>query len=64
MPYKPSTSIKMDLSHGNNSIYKQLMISNLVKSQEIEQRKAPSALNSGMINRIHNVRPGCSSCGK
>lgn len=22
------------------------------------------ALNSSMINRVHNVKPGCSSCGK
>ena len=21
-------------------------------------------LNSGMISRIHNVRPGCGSCGR
>ena len=64
MPYRPSTLIKMDLSHGNNSIYKQIMIANLVKNQEMQQKNAPTALNSGMINRIHNVRPGCSSCGK
>ena len=24
----------------------------------------PSALNSSMITRIHNVRPGCGSCGR
>jgi hypothetical protein len=23
-----------------------------------------SALNSSMISRIHNVRPGCGSCGR
>lgn len=22
------------------------------------------ALNSSMIGRVHNVKPGCSSCGK
>lgn len=64
MPYKPSTVIKMDLSHGNSSIYKQITIANLVKNQEMQQKNAPTALNSGMIHRIHNVRPGCSSCGK
>ena len=26
--------------------------------------KAPSALSASMIGRIHNVRPGCGSCGK
>jgi hypothetical protein len=24
----------------------------------------PAALNSSMITRIHNVRPGCGSCGR
>jgi hypothetical protein len=24
----------------------------------------PVSLNSSMISRIHNVRPGCGSCGK
>ena len=58
------TTIKMDLYSGLNSGYKQALIANLVKSQEMQQMKAPSALNSPMIGRIHNVRPGCSSCGK
>lgn len=26
--------------------------------------KKPSALNASMVGRIHNVRPGCGSCGK
>lgn len=26
--------------------------------------KKPSALNASMVQRIHNVRPGCGSCGK
>ena len=26
--------------------------------------KAPQALNSSIVGRIHNVRPGCGSCGK
>lgn len=24
----------------------------------------PRALNASMVGRIHNVRPGCGSCGK
>ena len=24
----------------------------------------PTPLNSSMITRIHNVRPGCGSCGR
>lgn len=26
--------------------------------------KAPSALNASIISRIHNVKPGCGSCGR
>ncbi len=26
--------------------------------------KASTALNSSIINRIHNVKPGCGSCGR
>jgi hypothetical protein len=26
--------------------------------------KAPTALNSSIIARIHNVKPGCGSCGR
>jgi len=55
----------MDVNSGSNSnIYRQAMIANLVKTQQAEQAKAPSALNSSMVARVHNVRPGCGSCGK
>jgi hypothetical protein len=26
--------------------------------------KAPTALNASIIARIHNVKPGCGSCGR
>jgi hypothetical protein len=26
--------------------------------------KGSSALNASIVGRIHNVRPGCGSCGK
>jgi len=65
MPYRPSVSIKMDISSGSHSnIYRQAMIANLVKTQQAQQRNAPSALNGPMVSRVHNVRPGCGSCGK
>jgi hypothetical protein len=55
----------MDVSSGSHSnIYKQAMVANLVKTQQAQQKKAPTALNSSMISRVHNVRPGCGSCGK
>jgi hypothetical protein len=63
--YRPSVSIKMDVNSGPNSnIYKQAMLTNLVKTQQAQQAKAPSALNGSMVARVHNVRPGCGSCGK
>jgi hypothetical protein len=65
MPHRPSVSIKMDVSSGSHSnIYKQAMVANLVKTQQAQQSKAPSALNGSMVARVHNVRPGCGSCGR
>jgi len=65
MPYRPSVSIRMDVnSNSTSNIYRQSMLANLVKTQQEQQRKAPSALNGSMVARIHNVRPGCGSCGK
>lgn len=26
--------------------------------------KPPTALNASIISRIHNVKPGCGSCGR
>uniref|UniRef100_A0A6C0DJ23 Uncharacterized protein n=1 Tax=viral metagenome TaxID=1070528 RepID=A0A6C0DJ23_9ZZZZ len=68
--YRSSTSIPMNLqgpSSMNSSILynlqqqqQQANLNNLAKPA----RKAPSALNAGMIDRVFNVRPGCGSCGK
>lgn len=63
MPYKPSTTIRMDLSSGSNLIQKQVMLATLLQTQ-MQQKNVPTNLNSSMIGRIHNVRPGCGSCGK
>ena len=35
-----------------------------VKKSQARSSKAPMSLRAGMISRIHNVRPGCGSCGK
>ena len=61
----PSRKIGMNLNVGSqmNSL-NQAMMANLVKTQNAQQRRAPTALRSPMISRIHNVRPGCGSCGK
>jgi len=61
----PSRKINMNLNIGSqmNSM-NQVMMANLARAQREHQRKAPSALTSPMITRVHNVRPGCGSCGK
>ncbi len=32
--------------------------------KKVELKKAPTSLKSPMVMRIHNVKPGCSACGK
>lgn len=61
----PSRKIGMNLNIGSqmNSM-NQAMMANLAKAQREHQQKTPSALTSPMITRVHNVRPGCGSCGK
>jgi hypothetical protein len=58
MPLK----IGMNLESGN---YSAAFIAQYKQSMAIANaKKPPSALNTAMIGRIHNVRPGCCSCGK
>jgi hypothetical protein len=65
MPYNPSVRIQMNVNaSSNNSVYRQAAIVNLVKAQQLQQSKAPTSLLGPMVARIHNVRPGCGSCGK
>lgn len=62
---RPSRKINMNLNIGSqmNNV-NQSIFASLVKTQNEQQRKTPSALTSPMISRIHNIRPGCGSCGK
>jgi len=60
----PSRRINMNLNLAHSNNMNQAILTNLVKNQQIQQAKAPTALNSPMISRVHNVRPGCGSCGK
>jgi len=55
MPQK----INMFISNGN--ILPQQMSSN---SNLAVAPKVNSSLNNSMISRIHNVKPGCGSCGR
>jgi len=55
--------IKMILSNGNPS---QQHVSAVIAENKKKSSAAniPRALNSSMISRIHNVKPGCGGCGK
>ena len=37
---------------------------NNVSIQHLGAKKMIGGLNSSMIGRIHNAKPGCSACGK
>ncbi len=54
----------MSLSNNNSQIQQQLAYLSAMKQITDNKPKPPSALNAAMIGRIHNVRPGCGSCGK
>lgn len=49
----------------NNGNYTQKELAAFqAKMAPIAKPKGSSALNSSIVGRIHNVRPGCGSCGK
>jgi hypothetical protein len=62
--------INMLLSNGNNiprNLPTQINIANLAAapgSTAVASKSAPSALNAPILARVHNVRPGCGSCGR
>ena len=63
MPQK----INMFISNGNPhpAIQRQILNpASLAVSPSMSSPKAPSALNAPILARVHNVRPGCGSCGR
>ena len=57
----------MFISNGNTQPPLQRQILNtasLAASPSMAAPKAPSSLNAPILARVHNVRPGCGSCGK
>jgi hypothetical protein len=65
--------INMSLSNGNaipQFIRSQINVANLANapsgpgSTAIASRTAPSSLKAPILARVHNVRPGCGSCGR
>lgn len=63
MPQK----INMFISNGNPQQMVQRQFTNTASlgiAPSMAAPKAPSALNAPFIARVHNVRPGCGSCGR
>jgi hypothetical protein len=59
--------INMFLSNGNIIIPQQMKSSINVanfSAATSQVKQVNTALNNSMISRIHNVRPGCGSCGR
>jgi hypothetical protein len=59
--------INMFLSNGNHHLpvnKQQANLASLGVSPSTAAPKAPSAINAPMLARVHNVRPGCGSCGR
>ena len=56
--------INMFLSNGNHSQLNLKQIDNLVSNPFVSLPKSSTALNAPLLARIHNVRPGCGSCGR
>ena len=59
--------INMVISNGNHRpqiVHQQINTASLAAAPTLAAPKAPSALNAPFISRVHNVRPGCGSCGR
>lgn len=57
----------MIISNGNPSPFVHKPIHNtasLAAYPTISAPKAPSSLKAPILARVHNVRPGCGSCGR
>ncbi len=56
--------MSMLLSNGNYSHKEIAAYHAFMKAKEASTPKPSGSLNASMIGRIHNVKPGCGSCGK
>lgn len=64
--YNMPQKINMVISNGNPQpiIQRQISTASLAYSPSFAAPKTPSALNAPILARVHNVRPGCGSCGR
>lgn len=59
--------IKMRLSNGNNTIKQLSQVARASLSpvpKTLPTNGITSLKTSSMITRVHNVKPGCGSCGR
>ncbi len=58
--------MNMYLSNGNPSPHMMKYINTVAlgANPSMSAPKTPSAINAPMLARVHNVRPGCGSCGR
>lgn len=55
----------MVISNNNNSIPSQIRQMRAINNANLAvATRAPTSLSSPIISRIHNVKPGCGSCGR
>lgn len=54
--------MKMSLSNGHPTPRQVAAVTKNLAA--IPKKKVPDALNRSMISRVHNVKPGCGSCGR
>jgi hypothetical protein len=63
--YKMPIRLGMNLQTNNsNDISRYLANYNQIQSVNALNSAKNSSLKTPMIGRIHNIRPGCSSCSK
>ena len=58
--------INMVLSNGNYipQLPRQINSASLASAPIVATKSVSSSLNAPIISRIHNIRPGCGSCGR
>jgi hypothetical protein len=60
MPQK----INMVIQNGNAPFNAPKIAPNVAPKVALKAHSSSSSLSSGMVQRIHNVKPGCGSCGR
>ena len=56
--------VKIFMSLNNGNYTKTQIAAYQANLAATPKPKTAQALNSSIVGRIHNVRPGCGSCGK